>query len=132
MKNYTTEDLKNMGYDICNGIITGIDLSIDEHYEVFTLKLFIKFKDGTVLYDSGNIGTRDSYANTYKPYPYGIEYIMRIMDVIGVHNFNDAKGKYIRLALLDYGVKLIGNIIDDNMWFDSKSFFEDLKNKEEE
>lgn len=53
---------------------------------------------------------------------------MRIMDTIGVANFQSLKGKYCRVAVKGWGdtVKIIGNIIDDK-WFDPESFFKDYK-----
>lgn len=58
----------------------------------------------------------------------GLEYIMRIMDTVGVSRMSELKGKYVRVATKGRGgiVKIIGNIIDDK-WFDPEAFFKDEK-----
>ena len=58
----------------------------------------------------------------------GMEYLIRIMDTVGVEKFQDLKGKYIRVATKGWGdpVKIIGNIIKDK-WFDAETFFVDHK-----
>ena len=54
----------------------------------------------------------------------GIEEIMRIMDVVGVSNFNSMKDKYVRVEVEGWGgtINKIGNIIEDK-WFDYKEFY---------
>ena len=54
----------------------------------------------------------------------GIEYLMRIMDTVGVETWESLEGKLVRVATkgLGSGVKIIGNIIKDK-WFDSELFF---------
>ena len=63
---------------------------------------------------------------------YGLEAMMRIMDVVGVDSWEDLKGKYVRCGLDGWGGKCvkIGNIIKDK-WFDIQAFFE-IRQKEEE
>ena len=50
--------------------------------------------------------------------------MMKIMDVVGVTNWEDLKGKYCRIKIddLDSNVTTIGNIIDEK-WFDLREFF---------
>lgn len=56
--------------------------------------------------------------------------ISEILNVVGVHKWEDLPGKYIRFEDNGLGstVDKIGNIIDDK-WFDVRKFFE---NEEEE
>lgn len=56
----------------------------------------------------------------------GIEYIMRIMDTVGVSKFSGLTGKYVRVATKGLGssVKIIGNIIKDQ-WFDLEELFKE-------
>lgn len=58
----------------------------------------------------------------------GLEAIMRIMDVVGVDDLIEMKGKHVRVATkgLGHSVKIIGNFIKDE-WFDYESFFKDEK-----
>lgn len=58
----------------------------------------------------------------------GMEYLIRIMDTVGVEKFQDLRGEYVRVATKGWGssVKIIGNIINDK-WFDAETFFTDKK-----
>ena len=58
---------------------------------------------------------------------------MRIMDTVGVEEYGQMKGKYVRAATKGLGssVRIIGNILDDK-WFDYESFFADKKDEEDE
>lgn len=53
---------------------------------------------------------------------------MRIMDVVGVEDLVDLKGKHVRVATKGWGssVKIIGHFIKDQS-FDYLSFYEDKK-----
>ena len=58
----------------------------------------------------------------------GLVAMMNIMNVIGVHKWEDLKGKYCRIKTEGWGstVSIIGNIIE-NKWFDMKKFFEEYE-----
>ena len=53
-----------------------------------------------------------------------MEFISKILDVVGVNNWEDLPGKYIRFEDngRGSGITKIGNIIDDK-WFDFEEFF---------
>ena len=57
--------------------------------------------------------------------------MMNIMNVVGVHKWEDLKGKYCRIKTEGWGstVSIIGNIIE-NKWFDMKKFFEEYSDKQ--
>lgn len=59
--------------------------------------------------------------------------MMNIMNVVGVHKWEDLKGKYCRIKTEGWGstVSVIGNIIE-NKWFDMKKFFEEYGDKQAE
>lgn len=66
----------------------------------------------------------------YKPKEFtatgdGLVAMMRIMDTVGVHNWEDLNGKYVRCKVgrLGEGIDEIGNIIADK-WFNIREFFE--------
>ena len=67
-------------------------------------------------------------AKEFKGSASGMEAIMRIMDVVGVEDLVDLKGKHVRVATKGWGssVKIIGHFIKDQ-WFDYSSFYEDKK-----
>ena len=129
MKNYTYEQLTESGYRIENALIKSVDLSMVDHG---CLKLAMTLEGGGwgVVYGShclgkGYLGADDDFFNGSAA---GMEYLIRIMDTVGVEKFQDLKGKYVRVALKGWGnsLNIIRNIIKDK-WFDAETFFTDKK-----
>ena len=129
MKKYTQEQLIASGYSIKNALIKNIDLSMADHG---CLTLAMTFEGGGwgVVYGGyclgkGYLGADDDFFDGSAA---GMEYLIRIMDTVGVEKFQDLKGKYVRVANKGRGssVKIIGNIIKDK-WFDAETFFADKK-----
>lgn len=129
MKNYTYEQLTEAGYSIENALITNVDLSMADH-GCLTLAMTLEGSGWGVVYGGyclgkGYLGAADDFFDGSAA---GMEYLIRIMDTVGVEKFQDLKGKYIRVATKGWGdpVKIIGNIIKDK-WFDAETFFVDHK-----
>ena len=127
MKKYTQEQLTASGYIIENALITKVDLSMADH-GCFALEMTLKGDCWGVVYGGyclgkGYLGADDDFFNGSAA---GMEYLIRIMDTVGVEKFQDLKGKYVRVATKGLGssVKIIGNIIKDK-WFDAETFFAD-------
>ena len=127
MKNYTYDKLTESGYSIENALIKNVDLSMADH-GCLTLAMTLEGGGWGVVYGvyclgKGYLGADDDFFNGSAA---GMEYLMRIMDTVGVEKFQDLRGKYIRVATKGLGssVKIIGNIIHDK-WFDAETFFED-------
>lgn len=129
MKNWTTQELEKEGYKIENARITSVDLSMADH-DCLTLSIGLKGAGWGCVYGGYCLGHGYLGADEFDGSAEGMESIMRIMDVVGVEKFNDMTGKYIRVATKGWGdtVKIIGNIIK-NQWFDTESFYKDIKNK---
>lgn len=109
--------------EIKNAIITSADLSMRDH-GVLTLSLAIKGEGWGVVLGGHVLGHGYLGAKQFNGSPKGIEEIMRIMDVVGVDQFSDLKGKYIRVENEGWGstIKKFGNIIEDK-WFDYEEFY---------
>lgn len=129
MKKYTQEQLTEAGYSIENALITNVDLSMADH-GCLTLAMTLEGSGWGVVYGGyclgkGYLGADDDFFDGSAA---GMEYLMRIMDTVGVEKFQDLKGKYVRVAAKGWGnsVKIIGNIINDK-WFDAETFFADNK-----
>ena len=127
MKNYTYEQLIESGYRIENALITNVDLSMADH-GCLTLAMTLEGGGWGVVYGGyclgkGYLGAADDFFDGSAA---GMEYLIRIMDTVGVEKFQDLKGKYVRVATKGRGgsVKIIGNIIKDK-WFDAETFFAD-------
>ena len=125
MKKYTQEQLIEAGYKIANALITNVDLSMADH-GCLTLVMALEGDRWGAVYGGyclghGYLGAADDF---FDGSAVGMEYLIRIMDTVGVEKFQDLKGKYIRVATKGWGdpVKIIGNIIKDK-WFDAETFF---------
>jgi hypothetical protein len=130
MKHYTQEELTNLGYTIKNARITDVDLSMADH-GCLTLAMTLNGGGWGVVYGGyclghGYLGADDGF---FSGSAAGMEYLIRIMDTVGVDRFQNLKGKYVRVATKGWGdtVKIIGNIIEDK-WFDVETFFADKEN----
>ena len=129
MKNYTYDKLTEAGYTIENALIEKVDLSMADH-GCLTLAMTLQGGGWGVVYGGyclgkGYLGAKDDFFDGSAA---GMEYLMRIMDTVGVERFQDLKGKYVRVATKGWGssVKIIGNILKDQ-WFDAETFFIDKK-----
>lgn len=129
---WTSQKLIAEGYEIDNALITRADLSMADH-GCLVLELTLEGSGWGVVFGGEVIGKGylDAKDDYWKGYESGIEYIMRIMDIVGAERFNDLKGKYIRAAHKGWGssIKIIGNILREK-WFDAESFFTDKTQKE--
>lgn len=120
--------LKESGYSIGNCLIESADLSMENCGCLdMTLSLSgqVNVCFGGYVLGKGYLGAKDDF---WKGSAAGLEYIMRVMDVVGVERFQDLKGKYVRVAHKGLGssVRIIGNITKEK-WFDAESFFKDKK-----
>jgi hypothetical protein len=132
MVNWSETLLKEYGYQIGNSQIESADLSMEICGSLdMTLYLSgqVNVCFGGYVLGKGYLNAPDDF---WKGSAAGLEYIMRIMDVVGVESFQDLKGKYVRVAHKGLGssVKIIGNITKEK-WFDAESFFKDKKENED-
>lgn len=128
MKKYTQEQLATSSYIIENALITDIDLSMADH-GCLTLAMTLKGDSWGVVYGGYCLGKGylDADDDFFSGSASGMEYLIRIMDTVGVEKFQDLKGKHVRVATKRGDpVKIIGNIINDK-WFDAETFFIDKK-----
>ena len=132
MINYTLDKLITLDYKIENALITSVDLSMAD-YGCLTLSMTLEGAGWGVVYGGyclgkGYLGADDDFFDGSAA---GMEYLMRIMDTVGVEKFQDLKGKYVRVATKGWGdsVKIIGNVLKDQ-WFDAATFFIDKKENE--
>ena len=131
MKKYTQDQLIEAGYTIENALIESVDLSMVDH-GCLTLAMTLKGGGWGVVYGGyclgkGYLGADDNF---FSGSASGMEYLMRIMDTVGVERFQNLKGKYVRVATkgLSGPVKIVGNILEDK-WFDAETFFIDKQEK---
>ena len=117
-----------------NGRIESTMLGVEDH-GIFTAVLMLAF-DGTgqgfgthaldePIEEDGKFVGRHGTA-------YGLDHIMRILEVVGVNRWEDLPGKYVRVQR-DGGrfdlISRIGHITKDS-WFDPKKHAEEWREKE--
>lgn len=110
---------------IKNAIIESTFLGREDH-GIMTFEIYIRFDKGVCCGIGGYV--LDFYDKSSKKRvcsSKSMDAISKILDVIGVKNWEELPGKYIRIE--DDGewgstIDKIGNIIEDK-WFDLKEFF---------
>lgn len=129
--NYTTKDLTRAGYEVMNAKITHVDLSMADHG---CLDMAVTMDGGGwgCVFGGYKLGSGYLGADEFEGSAAGLEYIMRVMDTIGVDRFNQMKGKYARCVFDDtQRIVMIGHITE-NKWFDPKEFFDNQRSKDNE
>lgn len=123
--------LFDAGYKIENAKITSVDLSMADH-GVATLRLVLEGAGWGCVYGGYVLGKGYLGADKFEGSAKGMESIIRIMDVVGVEQFNDMTGKIVRVATTGWAdsIKIIGNVLSDK-WFDIDSFFKDKESEKE-
>lgn len=118
----TAEQLLKQGYKIENVLIKSANLIMEDH-GCLTLRMPIEGDGWGCCYGGYYIGKGYLGAEEFKGSGKGVEYIMRIMDTVGVSRFSMLAGKHMRVATKDFNsyVKIIGNIIEDK-WFNPEEF----------
>lgn len=111
-----------------NAKITDVTLSMADH-GCLTFDIFVdgggwSCAIGGYRIGYGHLGASEFVAEN----GYGLEAMMRIMDVVGVDRWENLVGKYCRVKSDGWGstIKVIGNIVEDK-WFDLEKFFEEKK-----
>lgn len=125
----TTDQLIEAGYKIENARITSVDLSMEDH-GCLTFDMGLDGGGWGCVYGGYCLGHGYLGAKEFDGCAEGLEYIMRIMDTVGVSNLSNLNDKYIRVATKGWGspIRIIGNIIKDK-WFDPDEFFKSKKEK---
>lgn len=125
--------------EIKNAQITGTKLGREDH-GIMTFMIFVQF--GGACCGIGGYGL-DQTVRTYtddEDEPYctrhifraeGLEAISRVLETVGVDNWEDLKGKYIRIKDNGWGKTIdeIGNLMEEK-WFNMREFFENAQKGE--
>ena len=115
---------------ICNAIIDEASITIERGF-ILTANLSLNYGDSSFQgfggYSLGGVG--DAKCADHTGPNYAGEFIAKCMDIAGVEDWSQMKGKPIRVKKEhDFGSLIIsiGHIIKDK-WFDPKECFEILK-----
>lgn len=114
-----------MATEIVNAKITDVSITMADHG---CLTYWLSLEGGVwgcgyggYCIGKGYLGSENFSAEN----GWGLEAMMHIMNVVGVHKWEDLKGKYCRVekGRLCDPIDKIGNITEDK-WFDQREFFE--------
>ena len=96
-----------------------------EDHGIMTFMIFIEFYGAGCGVGGYALDYYDRESNKRVFTGKGLEAISNILDVVGVDNWEDLKGKYIRIKDNGIGstVDEVGNLIDDDKWFNLREFF---------
>lgn len=116
---------------IVNAEITGTKLGYEDH-GIFTFTIDLKLSNPVAYISIGGYAL-DGYDTKLERTTFcaeGLEAIASILKVVGVDNWEDLKGKYIRVKSRGWGgtIDEIGNLMEDN-WFNLKNYFAEVANK---
>ena len=118
-----------MADEICNARIEKVSFGYEDHgFLTFFLGLDIA-GGGGCCWGGYCLDEYDKAQGRRIPTQAGFECLTEIMKTVGVDNWEDLEGKYIRVVNRGIGrtIKTIGNLMEDK-WFDIEEFF---KNEEE-
>ena len=118
--------------EIKNAQITSAMLGREDH-GIMTFMIFVKFDKGTQCGIGGY--ALDSYDKNLKKRVFkenSMEVISKILDVVGVDEWDKLNGSYIRIKDNGWGSTIdeIGNLMEDK-WFNIKEFFETGKGEDD-
>lgn len=113
-----------MREEIVNAQITDVTLGYEDH-NILTFGLTIQFGCSGCVYGGVALDGYDKEQGERIPSAKGMQCLTEIMKVVGVRNWEDLKGKYIRVvdAGLGHSLDTIGNLMEDK-WFSLEKFWE--------
>ncbi len=110
--------------EIKNAKITKVRLGYEDHG---ILTCFLDLDYGSLSQGFGGY-TLDSYDEAKKERvgtAYGMEFLIRIMKVVGVENWEDLVGKHVRVKTEWTKIHELGNILEDR-WFNPHALAEEM------
>lgn len=100
------------GTETRNAIIRETFLGMEDH-GIMTAYLRLEWDGGGQSFGGYAFG---SFSNPISS-PFGMEFVRRVLDVVGVEQWEQLKGKHVRMRGDWSKVEAIGNIVKD-AWFD--------------
>lgn len=112
---------------IVNAQITNVNLGYEDH-GILTFGLTLEFGACGCVFGGYALDTYDKIKKRRVASAKSMECLTEIMRVVGVRNWEDLNGKYIRVVNNGLGscVDTIGNLMKDE-WFNISEFFEEVK-----
>ena len=107
-------------FNTVNAEITHTRLGIEGH-GIFTFFITLKLENGNIGFGNFALDERKINEEKRTGTEFGMNTIMRLLEVVGVGSWEELKGKYIRVNEIKLGEEVvwIGNLINDD-WFNVK------------
>lgn len=99
-----------------NAQIERVSFGKDDH-GIMSLMLFLKYNGSGQGFGGYALDTWDESRKRRVGTAYGMEWIMRLMDTVGVTDFSDFVGLYVRVEADRNKVYRIGHFLEEK-WFD--------------
>ena len=110
--------------ETCNGKIASTTLGIEDH-SILTFFVHLEFDGCGQGLGGYALDHRDRETRKLIGHGSGLVAIRRILEVVGVSNWEDLKGKLVRVRHDGIGSKpIIGHILEDR-WFDLGKFMQE-------
>lgn len=101
--------------NIQNAIIKSVNLGIEDH-GILTCFLHLEFDSAGQGFGGYSLDTYDEKLKKRVGHAFGTQFILRVLETVGVDNWEDLEGKTIRFDTKDGLIIGIGHIIK-NKWF---------------
>lgn len=120
-----------MSFNILNAKIESASITMADH-GCLTWYITLAASGWGVSIGGYVIGHGYLGAKEFKGSEKGTESLMQVMNTVGVENWEDLPGKYVRVYSEGWGSQItkFGNIIEDK-WFDCREFFSDKELEDE-
>lgn len=105
-----------------NAVITSAALGPEDH-GIFTVSLCLEYESGAQCFGGYAMDGYDKAKKRRIGSAYGMEFIVRVMETVGVTEWAQLKGKHVRVEAEQSKVHAIGHIVK-NKWFNPE---DDLK-----
>lgn len=110
--------------EIENGRIESTMLGVEDH-GIFTCVLHISFNGSGQGFGTACLDSYDTVKKKRIGTRWGLEYIMRLMEAVGVDKWEDLQGKFVRVKRVNGLLVSIGHIVKDQ-WFTPKELAKEL------
>lgn len=113
-----------------NAKIDSVSLGIEDH-GLMTMYLHCSWSGGGCGFGGYRLDQYNHDSKKSEGTGYGLDYIMRVLETVGVSDIKGLTGKYIRVKHTGCGggIQQIGHITEDK-WFNPKEHAEAWKNKQ--
>lgn len=102
--------------EIKNAIIKSVSLGYEDLYRIFTCSLILDYGGERQVFGGYSLDTYNKELDKRIGTAYGLEFIINILETVGVDKWEELKGKSIRVKADYEKIYAIGHYLKD-IWF---------------